>query len=331
MSNKEPEEKLDGLYKLIALVVLLWFISWWVVDNLNTSGQDRGTFGDKFGFINSLFSGLALAGIIYSIILQKRELALQRMELKDTRDEFKQQNFESTFFNLLKNQQDITNGIKATLASLKYLTTTDIKEVRGREFFVYSRRELIRINQSLNYKAHAIYDQDYYESIAGQETDYHTEEENLSEAKIEYVNFLYSIKKEKWEKMKTLTPIDKVRLIYGIYFSRYHFVLGHYFRHLYHILLFLEDNEKAELNVAEDSDKQGILDKYASYAQFVQAQMSGPEMLLLFYNSLSFPKLKRLVIKYNTLENLSVEDLIEPAHNCVPEIKLKSRATLLEL
>lgn len=40
-----------------------------------------------FGAVNALFSGLAFAGIIYTIFLQKEELALQREELKANRDE----------------------------------------------------------------------------------------------------------------------------------------------------------------------------------------------------------------------------------------------------
>ena len=40
-----------------------------------------------FGVVNSLFSGLAFAGLIYTIILQRKELALQRKELILTRNE----------------------------------------------------------------------------------------------------------------------------------------------------------------------------------------------------------------------------------------------------
>ncbi len=40
-----------------------------------------------FGAVNALFSGLAFAGIIYTIFLQKEELALQREELKANREE----------------------------------------------------------------------------------------------------------------------------------------------------------------------------------------------------------------------------------------------------
>ncbi|HLG35149.1 MAG TPA: hypothetical protein VI757_09735, partial [Bacteroidia bacterium] len=39
--------------------------------------------------INSLFSGLAFVGIIYTILLQKKELSLQRQELVDSRRELK--------------------------------------------------------------------------------------------------------------------------------------------------------------------------------------------------------------------------------------------------
>lgn len=37
------------------------------VPNENT----RGTFGDQFGAVNALFSGLAFAGLIYTIVLTK--------------------------------------------------------------------------------------------------------------------------------------------------------------------------------------------------------------------------------------------------------------------
>ena len=47
-----------------------------------------GNFGDKFGAVNALFSGLALFGIIVSILIQQKELNLQRNELKETRREF---------------------------------------------------------------------------------------------------------------------------------------------------------------------------------------------------------------------------------------------------
>lgn len=49
--------------------------------------SESGVFGDTFGAINSLFSGLAFAGLLYTILLQSRELKLQREELALTREQ----------------------------------------------------------------------------------------------------------------------------------------------------------------------------------------------------------------------------------------------------
>ena len=53
------------------------------------SHEAKGQFGDSFGALNALFSGLAFAGIIYTIQLQRKELNYQREELRLTRFELK--------------------------------------------------------------------------------------------------------------------------------------------------------------------------------------------------------------------------------------------------
>lgn len=52
-----------------------------------TDWAARGQFGDMFGAVNTLFSGLAFAGVVYAILLQREDLALQREELALTRKE----------------------------------------------------------------------------------------------------------------------------------------------------------------------------------------------------------------------------------------------------
>lgn len=55
--------------------------------NLNT----LGTYGDFFGSLNTLVSALAFGGLIYTIILQRKDLKLQHEELKLTREEMQRQ------------------------------------------------------------------------------------------------------------------------------------------------------------------------------------------------------------------------------------------------
>jgi hypothetical protein len=82
------EAKWWPLWLLFAVVILLWSLSWWLITSsqLLASWELRGTFGDMFGAVNSLFSGLAFAGVIYAILLQRRELQETREELRRTAD-----------------------------------------------------------------------------------------------------------------------------------------------------------------------------------------------------------------------------------------------------
>lgn len=113
--KKETEK--DLVYFSIAIAILI--IIGWIITYFTLEGEkDRGTFGDMFGSLNALYSGFALAGIIITILLQRKELILQREELRETRGEFQIQNetlkiqrFENTFFNLLSLHHKIVDGI----------------------------------------------------------------------------------------------------------------------------------------------------------------------------------------------------------------------------
>jgi len=70
--------------------------------------ESAGTFGDSFGALNSLFTGLGFAGLLVTIFLQREDLKLTRLELSETRNEiksqsetFRQQQFEESFYRLL--------------------------------------------------------------------------------------------------------------------------------------------------------------------------------------------------------------------------------------
>ncbi|HZF62346.1 MAG TPA: hypothetical protein VEZ52_12090 [Desulfovibrio sp.] len=69
-------------WKAALLVIIIWAASalllYWSVEDFSKSG----TFGDSFGVLNTLFSGLAFAGIIVSIKMQNDEMREQRKELQ---------------------------------------------------------------------------------------------------------------------------------------------------------------------------------------------------------------------------------------------------------
>lgn len=107
------------IWQVVLIVIAIWLaiaVGTFSVYRLVPGINGPGVFGDSFGVVNSLFSGLAFALLFYSTWLQRKELEsqrteleLQREELMLTRKEFAQQNetmkiqrFESTFFNLIR-------------------------------------------------------------------------------------------------------------------------------------------------------------------------------------------------------------------------------------
>lgn len=64
-----------------SLIYLTWPISELSIDK-------SGVFGDSFGALTSMFSGLAFSGMIVTILLQRDELALQRNEIAENRIQF---------------------------------------------------------------------------------------------------------------------------------------------------------------------------------------------------------------------------------------------------
>ncbi len=89
MKKDKNNSKIIPFSQLIIGVIIIWIISAIVSWFTFSDWLKSGSFGDTFWAINSLFSGLALSGIIYTIFLQKIELNLQRKELKYTRKELR--------------------------------------------------------------------------------------------------------------------------------------------------------------------------------------------------------------------------------------------------
>jgi hypothetical protein len=118
------DEHLSKLIMLFAGVILLWVAAGVGVYFAFDKMEHRGLFGDMFGTVNSLFSGLALAGVIFAIFLQRKDLALQRAELRMSRDQLKrsadnQEKAEKTRMQQA-NTMFITAKIEAYNAILEY-------------------------------------------------------------------------------------------------------------------------------------------------------------------------------------------------------------------
>ena len=110
---------------VIGVILLLWFYTFVLyVHDLGNAGS--GQFGDMFGAINTLFSGLAFAFVIIALLQQQKQ--------------FERQAFETGFFELLKlfrqnvdalqisSQKEIISG-KLVLGILKSKLESELRKL----------------------------------------------------------------------------------------------------------------------------------------------------------------------------------------------------------
>lgn len=213
-NNSSPSDKLKAWpFVLIGIgIVFLWSLSGSLIYNI--FGQaEGGTFGDMFGAINALFSGLAFLGIIIAIMLQKRELSLQRQELEDTRrvmegqrhqlqaqnETLRRQQFENTFFQLLRLHNDLVSAIDISeyfsVQETNNITRIEERVIkRGRDCFKIFYEDL----------------QTFYREVKDKNSDVH---------EMEHINSAYL-------RMFEIHQAD----------------MGHYFRNLYNIIKFIRNS-----------------------------------------------------------------------------------------
>ncbi len=79
-----------------------------------------GVFGDMFGALTALFSGIAFGGLIIAILLQRKDLQMQQYEIGLTREVLKEQKnqlaeqvFATTFGQLLRTYHDTVDQFAA--------------------------------------------------------------------------------------------------------------------------------------------------------------------------------------------------------------------------
>ena len=194
----------------------------------------------------------ALVGLLLTIMIQSRELHISAAELRNSanalsrqNESIQRQNFESTFFQLIRLQANISDQL----------------EIRD------AQHQVTQVGRSC-FRAHYEALLAEFEALAG---------ETAGDVS------------------------DLIRTAYERFNRTRHEVLGHYFRHLYHLTLFAEQNAP---------------DEPYRYVRLVRAQLSSYEQTLLFYSCLSpfGASFKRLVEEFSLLHNMDESLLLDPSH-----------------
>jgi hypothetical protein len=106
-----------------------------------------------------------------------------------------------------------------------------------------------------------------------------------------------------------LSPDERIITACKKFYEIYRSILGHYFRTLYHVISFVDRSQISNY-------------RKTIYANIVRAQLSSPELSLLFYNGLvgeGKVGFKPLIEKYGLLKHVADQDLLTPKHRENPD------------
>ncbi|NWE12836.1 putative phage abortive infection protein [Pseudomonas yamanorum] len=138
--GKTKKEDSSGLSitLVIAVIVLIYGVYYCflyygfsqLVDGGDTLvGIRSGSFGDAFGTLNALFSGLAFSGVLITVLLQRKDL-------RGSQEEASRQQIESQFYNMLRLQQEIVSSIDLQRTQFNPISNSSIQIVtQGRDCF----------------------------------------------------------------------------------------------------------------------------------------------------------------------------------------------------
>lgn len=111
---------------IFIIVIIIWVITYFIMQQIDKPNE----VGDSYGALNTLFSGLAFAGIIISIFMQNQELAMQRDEIILNRDELIETRKEISNQAVQMTRQAENLKISAKLSALSTLLSYYLEEQR---------------------------------------------------------------------------------------------------------------------------------------------------------------------------------------------------------
>ncbi|HAY3535185.1 putative phage abortive infection protein [Elizabethkingia meningoseptica] len=237
---------------------------------------DANEFGDYFGGIMNPLIGITAAFITFLAFY------IQYVANKQITNQFKIQQFESQFYEMLRLHKENVNEIQIdqielisnrTASGIHSNWEKNLKNISGRDVFIYFSNEL-----EIAYKTIFKIIKNEKESFDEAYKIFFNGLENTDK----YYRQLLTVKKqhesefiERTNKAKPIDKIDDIQVItkYEL-FEGHENKLGHYYRHLYHTVKFVANYDS---KIVDYKNKR-------KYLQLLRAQLSNYEQLMLFYN-----------------------------------------------
>ncbi len=221
---------------------------------------------DHYGsFMSGIFS-------VFSAFLVYLAFQHQKEGLEKTKEQWQQQQFETTFFNLLENHRELVKSLRGQWFTYDINNITPVQNIGTMNIFEGIRN----IDECVNFLQQVI------KGRINEIEFYPIESRYLrSELAIDAYN------------KSKLVGVEDIHKLYEAIFKKHRNYLGHYFRNLFHIVRFVDDY-KGE-------------NKY-NYIKVIRGQLSNSELILLAFNSISErgKPFQEFIKKYELLKNVEL-------------------------
>ncbi|WP_312791179.1 hypothetical protein [Diaphorobacter nitroreducens] len=154
------------LYSTASLIRQLWWLApigamgliFWVFYQgyFPLKGKDiaeRGQFGDSFGVLNSLFTGLGFGGLVVTLLIQQRQLRHQESEIKLQRESEQTAHYEGTLHRLIELYSTTLSEVSSPKGNLRSRAVLRGSTARAFEAVKSERVHLIPLKMQERYNA----------------------------------------------------------------------------------------------------------------------------------------------------------------------------------
>lgn len=331
------------LIGLVVMVIFLVKISSTYVIGGNLSTDDMAATGQVGDFMGGVIGSIwALAGVFLyfsAIKMQNKELENQAKYRREDAIMEAIKDFESTFFTLLDSQRKIKAELVGDFDEVKM---ENGNKMEGETMFA-SGNEFFKEAYVVLKKLYSFAERDDFQVNLNPNNDlpFAKDKEEQKQIKIRFSTDLIILRlgladegQEVFERIKTRkSELKRCQALYLLFFVHFSSTIGHYCRHLYNILKYMDQAQMDIIGMihntfedgGQDKKLQEVANRFKRYAAFLQSSLSYSEMSILFYNALIYDKARKLYLKYNLLENLQDIYLIKPEHkDLIPDFKCKS-------
>ncbi|RBA27451.1 putative phage abortive infection protein [Flavobacterium tibetense] len=240
--------------------------------------EKTGWTGDTLGGIMNPF--IALAGAVFTFIA----FYIQKIANDDIKNQFKIQQFESQFYEMLRFHKDNVNSLYLTIKKkIVYPKSEEIIEssVQGKIVFEYMKIELSVIYmiaiknfvdktpKNLLNESYAIFFNGISETYRGK----HTFFDEILELESYFDNFDFDNFNKKMRDGLNFNK-DIIKMLEFPLFKGHAHQLAHYYRHLFQTVKFIANQDENFISY----------EKKRNYLRILRSQLSNTEQTLLFYN-----------------------------------------------